>query len=253
MNMLNIAIKAVKEAAKISLPAFTKKKNISYKNKEGEEEIVTDIDLKAEKAIKAVLKKHFPDHNFLGEEQGKESQKSSDFLWLIDPLDGTVNYCRDIKLYGISLALAKKKDVILGVVYNPLTNELFTAQKGQGAFLNNQKIKVSSQKELSNSVIYTTELYKTINIIKNLIFKLKNLRITSSAAYETCLVACGRTDGFIKVTTNPWGFAAANLIVKEAGGKVTNFNGSKWNIDSTKMLITNDILHNKILKLLNKL
>lgn len=247
--MLQTAINAAKEAAKISLEQFEKFKDVSYK---AGEEIVTDVDIKAERKIREILKKRFPEHNILAEEEGKESPTSSDYLWIIDPIDGTVNYSRGIKLYGISIALAKNKGVILGVVYNPITEELFTAEKEKGAFLNGQPIQVSGTEELSKSVVYTTELFKTKDIVNLLFDKIKNFRVTSSSAYETCLVACGRTDGFIKVTTHPWGFAAACLIVEEAGGKVTDFDGNKWNIDSTKLLITNGKLHSEIMNHLNK-
>lgn len=249
MSMINVAIKAVKKAAKVTLEEFGNFKEVNYKVGE---EVVTDVDIKAERKIKETIKKYFPKHSILSEEEDRETPISGGYLWIIDPIDGTLNYARGIKLYGISVALAKDKEVILGVVYNPFTNELFTAEKRKGAFLNNRKIKVSSQNKLSKSIIYSTELFKTKEIIKNLFDKVKNLRITSSSAYETCLVAAGRAEAFIKVTDHSWGFAAANLIIEEAGGKVTNFDRSKWNVHSTKILASNGILHDKILKLLEK-
>jgi len=244
-SQIKVAIKAAKAAGELSLDFFNKEKEISYKE---QEEIVTDVDIKCEDVIKSIIKKEFADHAFLGEEKGKEG--SSEYTWVIDPIDGTVNYSRGIKLYGISIALVKDKKVVLGVVYNPLTNELFSAQKGKGAFLNGQKIKVSDVSQLSKSVVYATELYRSKEYVSSLFDKIKRFRITSSSAYETCLVACGRTDGFIKVTKVPWGFAAANLIVEEAGGKVTNFNDSEWNIESNKMLVSNAKLHQEIIALL---
>lgn len=247
--MLQTAIKAAKEVARVSLEFFDKEKSISYKE---QEEIVTNIDIEAETMIKSIIKAEFSDHAILGEEGGRVNDGSSEYCWIIDPIDGTVNYSRGIQLYGISIAIAKNKDVVAGVVYNPITKELFTAEKGKGAFLNGQPIKVSDMSELSKSVVYSTELFKTKDIVSNFFEKVKNFRITSSSAYETCLVACGRTEGFIKVTTHPWGFAAACLIVDEAGGTVTNFDGSPWNIDSTKLLITNGGLHNEMMTLLNK-
>ncbi|NIO23007.1 MAG: inositol monophosphatase [Candidatus Aenigmarchaeota archaeon] len=246
---LTFAIKAAKEAGKITLDQFEKFKDVSYKPGE---EIVTDVDVKAERKIKEIIKKHFPKHNILAEEEGEDFVSSSDYLWIIDPVDGTVNYSRGIKLYGISIALAKNNEVVLGVVYNPIFDELFTTERGKGAFLNGKKIKVSSENELFKTVIYSTELFRTKEIIKNLFDRVRNLRITSSSAYETCLVACGKVDAYIKVTNVPWGFAAANLIVEEAGGRVTNFDGSKWNIHSKNILSSNGILHEKILSLLEK-
>lgn len=245
--MIDIAILAAKEAASLSLKAFNGLHTETYKTGK---ELVTEIDIASEQAIKTILKKHFPDHGFIGEEEGQEANKS-EYTWIIDPIDGTVNYSRGIQMYGISIALARGEDVVLGVVYNPVSDELFSAEKGKGAQLNGAPIRVSNRTDLYQSVIYSTELFKTAVIVAPLFEKIKNFRITSSSAYETCLVACGRTEAFIKVTSHAWGFAAAGLIVEEAGGKVTNFDGTPWNINSTHILSSNGMLHEEIQKYLN--
>lgn len=248
VNELSVAVEAVKEAARISLEGFQQIQKISYK--EGEE-IVTEFDVKAEQAIRLHIKKYFPEDNILGEEQGTQENSTSARLWIIDPIDGTVNYSRGIQMYGVSLALAVENQVIAGVVYNPVTHELFTAEKGKGSFLNGSRVIVSNRDQLSQSVIYATELYKTRDILLPLMDTVKQLRITSSSAYETCHVAAGRTEAFIKVTTHPWGFAAANLIVEEAGGVVTNFDGTAWDIHSTHILSSNKVLHQELLDLIS--
>lgn len=159
--MIETAIKAVKEAAEITSVHFGKLKDISEKIKD--REIVTDIDIKAENKIKEIIKSKFPSHGFLGEELGKE-ESNSEYLWMTDSIDGTVNYSRGLKKYGISLALAKGKNVILGVVYNPITDELFTAEKGKGAFLNGEPVKVNQNKDIFQAVIYATEFYRSKDI-----------------------------------------------------------------------------------------
>lgn len=246
--MINVAIEAVQAAAKITTANFGRLQEVSEKSQD--REIVTKIDLEAENKIKEIITGQFPTHGFLGEESGTNHQ-NSEFVWLTDPIDGTVNYSRGLKKYGISLALAQGKKIVLGVVYNPITEELFTAERGKGASLNGQAIKVNNNQDLYQSVIYATEFYRSRELIVPLFDKIKNLRITSSAAYDTCMVACGRTEAFIKVTTHPWGFAAASLIVEEAGGKVTNLDGTDWNMNSTKLLATNGVLHEEIMKILN--
>lgn len=246
--MLQTAIQAVKRAAAITKKYFSKPGYLHYKTGQ---ELVTEVDAKAEEIIRETLASRFRDHAFLGEESGI-SISNSPYLWITDPIEGTVNFSRGIHRYAISLALAKGKNVIIGVVYNPITNELFTAQKNKGAHLNGKRIRVSERTDLYQAVIYATALFKSKHVLRTLFTKVRDLRIAESSAYENCLIACGRTEAFVKITTHPWGFAAANLIVEEAGGRVTNFDGTKWDIHSTKLLASNGVLHREILALLEK-
>jgi myo-inositol-1(or 4)-monophosphatase len=232
--MLNTAIIASKEAGRLSLEFFNKEKVINFKENG---EIVTDMDLIVEKAIKSIIRKKFPDHSFLTEEEGEENN-DSEYLWVIDPIDGTFNYSRGISPYCISIALLRNREIILGVVYNPVTNELFRAEKGKGAFLNDSLIKVSEIKNLSKSLIYSSELSKINRYISSLIKSVGRLRVTSASAYEICLVACGKVEGFIKKTDYFWN-AASYLIVKEAGGCISDFRGNEWKLDTKEILITN--------------
>jgi myo-inositol-1(or 4)-monophosphatase len=240
--MLSTAIQAVKRAARITTKYFSKPTHFRYKNGQ---ELVTEVDAKAEQIIRKTLASRFRHHGFLGEESGS-SASSSVYLWIADPIEGTVNFSRGIHRYAISLALARGKHVLLGVVYNPITNELFTAKKEGGAYLNGKRIHVSKRAELFQAVIYATALHKSSRTLRELFKKVRDLRIAESSAYENSLIACGKTEAFIKITTHPWGFAAANLIVEEAGGRVTNFDGSPWSIHSTKLLASNGILHEDI-------
>ena len=246
--MINTGIRAVKEAAKLSLNSFNKKQQLFRK---AEDELVTQVDIACERLIKTTILKDFPDHGFLSEEEISDHE-GKEYIWIIDPIDGTVNYSRGISLYGISVALAKNKDIILGIVYNPVIDELLVAERGSQALLNGKPIHVSSENKVNRSVIYTTELYKSETYVRSIYQKVKQFRVTSSSAYETCLVAMGRTEAFIKITSHPWGFAAANLIVESAGGKVTNFDGTAWNLDSTHILSSNGLIHQEILQLLNQ-
>ncbi|MFC1653482.1 inositol monophosphatase family protein [Patescibacteria group bacterium] len=241
------AINAIKAAAKESLKYFGKTNKTFYKKGD---ELVTQIDIDCENIIKNLLINDFPNYGFLGEES-EEKKEDTDYKWIVDPIDGTVNFSRGINLYGISIALANKNKVILGIVYNPVSDELFVAEKSQGTTLNGVKTKVSNEESLDRSVIYSTELFKSDQHVSSLYKKIKQFRITSSSAYETCLVAAGRIEGFIKVTTNPWGFAAANLIVEEAGGEVTNFKGEEWDTNSTHIVSSNGFVHKKLLESLN--
>jgi len=246
MNFKDIAIEAAKKAGEHSLINFQKIKNISYK--EGKE-IVTNVDKECEEIIKNSIFKNFPNHNYLGEETGKE-ENNSDYTWIVDPIDGTINYARGIKLYGISIALAKEKEIILGVVYNPITNEMFFAERGSGSYLNDKRINVSSVDDMGNALIYITAYNKMKEDMIKAIHKINNVRIITSTAYEICQIASGRVDGGYKLSKNCWGFSAACLIAEESGAKVTNFDGSKWNTDSRKLVIANTKIHDKLLKIL---
>lgn len=245
--MINLISETLKEAGQYTLSHFQEDLTINYKIGD---ELVTKIDHECEKLIKEKILNKFPDHRFWGEEQG-QTKSNSDWTWIVDPVDGSVNYSRHISLFGISIAAVHKNKVQAAGVFNPITQELFLAERNNGTTLNGKKVSVSKESNLNHSIVYSTELFKSFKYISPLFNLIKNLRITSSSAYETCLVASGRTEAFIKITTHPWGFAAANLIVEEAGGKVTNFDGTNWDINSTHILSSNGLLHNNLLELIN--
>jgi myo-inositol-1(or 4)-monophosphatase len=250
---VEIAKEAALGAAAWPLREFFGKKQALSSYKEGDE-LVTEADKCAEQRIRDCIHHYYPDHSILGEEGGLEGKASSEYLWIVDPLDGTLNYSRGIHLYGVSIAVAWKKEIVAGVVYNPFTRELFMAEKGEGAYLHDEltfskhRLTVSDTVDLSKALIYIGNLQKTRKHIEQLIDHVPSLRVNSSSSYEECLVASGRAEGFIKVNSKIWDYAAGFHIIEEAGGTVTNFDGSAWNIESTHMLASNGILHEEIRK-----
>lgn len=246
-----IAIKAAKKAGEILLKERNKKIKVSRKYKT---DIVSSLDIRCEKKIINIIRSNYPNHQILSEEIKKTGAKSR-FLWVIDPLDGTINYVAGQPLFSVSICLLYEKKPILGVVYAPCFKELFFAIKNGGAFLNNKKISVSKNKKLKDSIIYFTLsahykkklISKTFSNCKKIISKIRGVRIYESGALSHCYVACGRLDGKISIKTDPYGSAAGALITKEAGGMVTDFNGNDWNIDKKSLVSSNGLIHKSLL------
>src|SRR3989304_2481447 len=225
------AIDTAKKAGLLLKKNIDKVHRIEFK---GVIDIVTEMDKKAEDLIIETLKSSFPEHGILTEES-LEQKSSSEYRWIIDPLDGTTNYSHGFPVFCVSIALEKNGEIILGVVYNPMLNELFTAEKGKGAYLNNKKIKVSDIKELTKSLLATgfpydirTSRDNNIAHFANFAVRAQAIRRAGSAALDMCYVACGRIDGFWEMKLKPWDTAAAWLIIKEAGGMGTGFNGKEF-------------------------
>lgn len=226
-------------------------------NKEGVNNLVTEADHAAEKAIMAVIKSQFPDHYILSEEAGEIKQESN-YKWVIDPIDGTVNFAHGIPLNCVSIAIEHHGDIIMGAVYNPHLNELFFAEKGKGATLNDKPIRVSQQTKAINACLVTGFPYTYINqsngpleIFERFIRKGVPVRRLGSAAIDLCWVAAGRFDGFYEHKLEAWDSAAGYLIVEEAGGKVTDFNGDKFSIYQHRILATNGKIHDEMLAVIN--
>ena len=206
---------------------------VGYRLK-GEANLVTDADLASQKAAIGVIKKAFPQHDFLGEENARKNT-GSPYTWVIDPIDGTTNFAHTFPQCSISIALFYKNQVILGGVLNPITNEMFLAQKGKGATLNGKKIHVSHVKKVHEALLVTGFPYNRNEIMPELLARFErclrashDVRRLGSAALDLCWVAAGRLDGYWEQNLNPWDVAAGTLILTEAGGKVTDFNGKKW-------------------------
>jgi myo-inositol-1(or 4)-monophosphatase len=248
-----IAIQAALKAGEILNKNRGRVKRVDYK---GKINIVTEIDLLSEQAILRLIKKNYPNHSILTEES-KGQKTDSDYKWIIDPLDGTTNYAHDFPSYCISIALEKEGKVILGVVYNPLLEELFTVEAGKGSFLNRRRIHVSSTRDLSKSFLATGFPYdiresKITNLDHFANFAIRSLAIrrAGSAALDLCYLAMGRFDGFWELKLSPWDTAAGTLLVEEAGGKVSDFNGKKYSIYSKHLLATNGKIHQQMIKVL---
>jgi myo-inositol-1(or 4)-monophosphatase len=247
------AVSLVSEKLKREYAKFDRQK-INLKSKH---EILTKCDLMSEKIIINTIKKNFPEHRILSEEKG-DNKKKNDYLWLIDPIDGTTNFSIHNPLWSITLGLSYKNEIIFGIILAPMLNELYIAEKGKGAFLNSKKIKI--KKNNKNKIINTfchgnkeSDIKKAIKYYSYQ--KLNNLdcRQLGSAAIELAYVASSRIDSILIPGANSWDIAAGTLLVKEAGGKVSDFKGKKWNLKNKNILASNKDVHNDILKILEKL
>lgn len=226
-------------------------------HKEGVNNLVTEADHASEAAIFEVIKSNFPDHYILSEEKGEIIQ-DSEYKWIIDPIDGTVNFAHGIPLCCVSIAIEHKGEVIMGAVYNPNLKESFFAEKGKGATLNDKPIHVSLQTDVLQACLVTGFPYTYINmpngpleIFDRFIRKGIPVRRLGSAAIDLCWVAAGRFDGFYEHKLEAWDSAAGVLIVEEAGGKVTDFNGNKFSIYQHRTLATNGKIHDEMLRVIN--
>lgn len=236
--------------------------------KKGEKDLVTQIDKASQQLIIKEIASAFPDHSIIAEESSfkKISLNSSKYIWLIDPLDGTTNFVHGLPLYSISIALFKTNssdfdylngNLIAGIVYAPALNEIFHAEKGKGAFLNGKKIHVSKTKTVRNSLLVTGFPYnnKKINLpyFALMLDKSQAVRRLGSAAIDLCWTAAGRFDGYWEFGLKPWDIAAGALIVKEAGGLVTDTSGNLLDLFGADILATNKNIHKEIIKDFRKL
>lgn len=228
-------------------------KEFQVSNKEGINNLVTEADHASEAAIIKVIRQHFPDHYILSEEAG-ELPQDSNYKWIIDPIDGTINFSKGIPLCCVSIGIEKDGKMILGAVYNPIMNEFFIAEKGTGAFLNDKRIQVSAQTEVLKSCLVTgfpyTYLHTAngpIQVFERLITKGIPVRRLGSAAIDLCWVACGRFDGFYEHKLQAWDSAAGFLMVEEAGGTVTDFEGTYYSPYQPHLVATNGKIHEELL------
>ncbi len=248
---LEIAKKCVKEAGKIAMKHFGKA-TIKIKP---DKTIVTQADIESETLIRKIITDNFPEHTIVGEEFG-ESKTDSEYKWFIDPVDGTTNFSISNPFFAVSVALVKNDEPVIGATYYPLRDELFLASRDKGAFLNNEKIKVSERSDIETSFITfchandqesTRRAVKIFNTLKMYSDKVRQL---GAATLELCFVACGRTESFIMNNIYPWDIAAGVLIIEESGGKVTKFDGSPFTIYSKDIVASNGKIHGKLLELI---
>ena len=254
--MIDDIIKIAKEAGSVIKDGFGKNFNIEFKT--NETNLVTDIDKASEKLITDFVKKNYPSHKILAEESG-ESGSNSDYLWVIDPLDGTTNFAHGIPIFSVSIGLQKNGQTIAGVVYDVMRDVLYSAELGGGAFANGKKLHVSKNDKLGRSVLVTGFPYNIAENPDNALEKFAALtkvaravRRLGSAAIDLCYVASGVFDGFWEVYLHPWDVCAGKLIVEESGGLVTDFEGKRIDIFSQKFLASNSAVHNSIINILEK-
>jgi len=228
--MLYCAISAAKEAGRILMDGLQQSDTRKIEKK-GIGDYVTEIDRASEQAVIKIIKDSYPDHQIIAEESGLDRAESS-FQWIIDPLDGTANYVHSIPVFGVSIGLMKDAEMIIGVVYSPATEELFWAERGKGAFLNGKKISVSPKKDFSDSMIATGFPWRSRHLIdpylksfREVLTGSAGVRRMGAAAIDLAYTACGRFEGFWEIQLKPWDIAAGSLLVKEAGGVVTDFTG----------------------------
>ena len=253
-TLKKVGIDAAYEGAEITRSLIGKIRHIQ---KKGEIDLLTEADLGSEKAIITKIQTYFPDHAIIAEES-QPINEASTYQWVIDPLDGTTNFSHAIGHYAISIALSVDHTIVLGIVLNPETDELFTAVKGQGAFLNDAPIKVSQIATVSDSLLVTgfpynfKEIYDAvIQRFSNCLRAAQGIRRFGAAALDLCYIACGKFDGFWEQNLKPWDTAAGFLIVEEAGGKVTDFADHPYAIEKKEILATNGKIHSQMLPLLN--
>ena len=252
LNLMALAQDSARQAGNL----LVERLNTDFKiRKKGPINLVTEIDLQSEALIVGRIRKHFPEHQILTEEQASR-RTASPFKWIIDPLDGTTNYAHGYRFFCVSIALELAGEIVLGVVYDPITDEMFSAIKGSGATLNGQVIRVSAEPKLSESLLCTSFSYQQADIRANLgyfnplILEARAIRRDGAAALDLCYVGCGRFDGFWGIGLNAWDVAAGLLIGEEAGGRVSRFDGSDSTIYDREILATNGRIHGPMMKLL---
>ncbi len=250
--MLNIAIRAARTAGDLIVREMDRVSDISVDVK-GKNDFVTEVDRQAEFAIINTIKHSYPEHAFLGEESGKSGD--SDFLWIIDPLDGTTNFLHGFPHFAVSIALQHKGRLDQAVIYDPLKQELFTASKGKGAQLNNKKIRVSTHKILDGALLGTGfpfrdehQMNSFISSFQALFPMVAGIRRAGAASLDLAYVACGRLDGFWEYDLKPWDIAAGALIVQEAGGINSEISGGVNFMESGSIISANPKIIKAILQ-----
>jgi len=256
-NFLEFSIKIAKEAGRIQMSYFG---NISSLEKKSTNiDLLTKADLESEKYIINQIRTTYPEHSILSEEAGDLST-DSEYLWVIDPLDGTTNFTHNFPIFAVSIGLVKKGvKTLCGVVYNPAVDKCFYAEENKGAFLDGEPIKCTSSNTLSDSLLVTgfpylhDERYDiSFEIFKEFYDKTRGIRRLGAASLDLCFVAMGRFDGYYEYELKAWDICAGSLIATEAGAKVTDWDNSKVPHDGSRILATNRLIHNKMVEILTQ-
>ena len=255
--MLNFAIETAREAGQILLEKFGRKIEIS---KKGKINLVTEADFASEKLIIEKIRSRYPKHSILAEESGESNAAVTSgenvWKWIIDPLDGTTNYAHGYPCFCVTIALEHQGEIVLGVTFDPTRDELFAAEKGQGATLNNKKISVSETSALSEALIVTgfpynfAEKDNFVDHLNDFLVHSRGVRRDGSAAIDMAYVACGRFDGFWEEGLNPWDVAAGVLLIEEAGGRISYYDNSPFSIYKAPICASNDLIHSEMLEIL---
>ncbi len=247
-------METAREAGQLLLEKFGR----AAVSKKGEIDLVTEADLASEALIIERIKSYHPKHSILAEESGNAVVicGANQWKWIIDPLDGTTNYAHGYPCFAVTLALEHDGELVVGVTFDPTRNELFAAEKGKGATLNNKPIRVSSTESLANALIVTGFPYSFkskpdfARHLTNFLLNSRGVRRDGSAAIDLAYVACGRFDGMWEEGLNPWDIAAGVLMIEEAGGHVTDYNGASLSIYTPPMLVSNGLIHREMMNVL---
>jgi myo-inositol-1(or 4)-monophosphatase len=255
-ELKEVLMDATQEAGKIILQYFDGVFKIDHK--EGINNLVTEVDKHAESKIIEVIRASFPLHSIISEEVGELIQ-DSEYQWIIDPIDGTVNFAHGVPICCVSIGLMHAGKLLMGAVYNPMMNELFFAEKGKGATLNGRPIRVSGNGNFKTAFLVTGFPYNwpesaehPIKVFEKLVLEGLPVRRLGSAAIDLCWVACGRYDGFWEYNLQPWDVAAGYLIVEEAGGRISDFGGKDYDVFDKETLATNGLIHEDMLRVINR-
>jgi myo-inositol-1(or 4)-monophosphatase len=248
---LDVAKSVAKEMGKIQLKNFRKNLKVIRKSTK---DFVSNVDLECQNLSYELLRKDFQ-YEILSEERKTQDEIGTKLFWIIDPVDGTHNYISGLPNFGVSIALATKKEFLLGVIYLPYFDEMYHAVKNQGAFMNDEKIQVSKNNDLEKSMItFDNQFYlnkKSFDVYKKIVDSCFTTRILGSAVYDFCLIASGKVDARVWNNTKVFDFAAGLTIVNEAGGKLTDFNGDEITLNSHDILASNSFVHQKLLTTIN--
>jgi myo-inositol-1(or 4)-monophosphatase len=248
------ALDLAKRAGSILLEGFKSSKPIADRSVDLRK-LVTKYDLESEKIIIGGIKRKYPRHNILSEEAGLMN-RGSGYTWIIDPLDGTGNFTRKNPFFSISIALSYQNEIVLGIVYAPHLDEMYTAERGNGAFLNGSPISVSKAGNLNESSIVSCEgsdrsVLRSARLYHGIRPLVMDMRKLGSAAIESAWVACGRAEAYVATKINPWDVAAGIILVEEAGGKVTDFKGRRWDLKKSDLVLSNGLIHERLLGKIN--
>ncbi len=253
-SYLETAVEIAREAGALLAHYFERRVSFELK---GEFDLVTEADRASEKLIVERLRLHFPAHGIVAEEGGGHSS-SSEYRWYVDPLDGTTNFAHTFPIFNVTLALEQAGEMLVGVVFDPIRQEMFSAERGSGAYLNNRRIRVSKVGFLEDSLLCTgfpsrrRHLNVNVHFYHQLAMATHGVRRTGSAAIDLAWVACGRLDGFWEFGLNPWDMAAGCLLVTEAGGKVSDMKGQPHYLTSPHLLADNGLLHDQIVQIFSE-
>ena len=254
--ILNVMVQAALKAGRSLARDFGEVENLQVSRK-GPSDFVSAADLNAEKIVRAELQKARPGYGFLMEESGEIAGEDPQHRWIVDPLDGTTNFLHGIPMFNVSIALERDGMIVAGVIYNPAMDELFTAERGRGAFLNDRRLRVAGRKAMPDCVIGTGIPFlgvgdhgRTLKEIRHVMGEVAGLRRGGAAALDLAWTAAGRFDGFWEHGLHPWDMAAGILMVREAGGFVTDINGRDKMFDTRSIVAGNEAIQDQLRRLL---